>query len=72
MAVNKKIGAPKQKISEIKSELNELCVITDDGQKLSCQKIASVKGKIQHIKTLDKQIGKRLEDKLKKILNKAS
>jgi len=72
VAVNKKIDAPKQKIYKLKSELNELLTKTNKGQKLSRLKIASVKGKIQHVKTLNKQMGEMLENKLRKILNKAS
>jgi RNA-directed DNA polymerase len=72
VAVNRRIDAPKQKILYVKKELNELHIITDYGKKISLHNIASVKGKIQHIKTLNKQIGETLENKLGKILNKAS
>lgn len=72
VVVNRKIGAPKQKILDVKKELNELHTITGYGKKISRHKIASVNGKIQHIKTLDEQIGKTLKNKLGKILNKAS
>jgi RNA-directed DNA polymerase len=70
--VDKGIDAPKQKINGIKSELNEIFIATRSGQKIPRKKIASIKGKIQHIKTLNRQKGESLENRLRNILNKAS
>ena len=68
VAVNRKIGVPKRKINEVQSALAELKATIDQGQKICRKEIASVKGKIQHIRTLDKQKGLKLENKLKKVL----
>lgn len=70
--VNKRLDAPKQKTDEIRNELNDLRVMSNFGKNLSRQKISSIKGKIRYVKTLNRQIGIKLENKLKRILNRAS
>jgi RNA-directed DNA polymerase len=62
--VNKRLDVPKQKIDEIKKELARFEQLPADN--LSPKEIASLKGKIQYVASLNKTRGHHFEKQLKK------
>jgi RNA-directed DNA polymerase len=70
--VNKRIDAPTEKMAEIKRQLDEFCSLISSRRRIPEKSIASLKGKIQYVKSLNKEKGARLERKFRKVLKTAS
>ena len=70
--VNRKIDAPSPKIQEVANDLNELRGAIAAGQAIDWWTVASIKGKIQYITTLNAGKGRRLQNRLKRVLAEPS
>jgi hypothetical protein len=70
--VNKRIDVPSQKVEKLREELCQLDIKMRTGTKPSDSEIASLKGKIQFVATLNAQKGNRFRNRFVKILKSAS
>jgi len=70
--VNKGIDVPSQKVEKLREELRQLDIKIRAGTKPFDSEIASLKGRIQFVATLNAKKGNRFRTRLMKILKKAS
>lgn len=70
--VNRRIDIPREKTDEIQKLLGEFHFLVDKGCEISNRKIMSVRGKIAYAKSLNKEKGERLENRLNAIVKMAS
>ncbi len=70
--VNRRIDVPSQKVEKLREDLCHLYIKMRTGTKPSDSEIASLKGKIQFVTTLNAQKGNRFRNRFAKILKSSS
>lgn len=70
--VNKRIDVPSQKLEEVREDLRKLDLKIKSGKEPSDGEIASIKGRIQFVATLNTKKAYRLRTRLTRILKRAS